>query len=77
MSVPDFSLQTDPSLTLRALAGMARRADEAAPALTPWPTSDAPPSLEDLTDRVNLLLRAQAYTLSALVELLAVEGSSR
>lgn len=74
MSIPDFSLQTDPSLTLGTLAGMARRADEAAPALTPWPTSDAQPSLEDLTDRVNLLLRAQAYTLSALVELLVREG---
>lgn len=70
MSVPDFSLQTDSSLTVGVLAGMAKRADEAAPALTPWPTSGARPSLEDLTDRVNLLLRAQAYTLSALVELL-------
>ena len=77
MSVPDFSLQTDSSLTVGVLAGMAKRVDEAAPALTPWPTSDAQPSLEDLTDRVNLLLRAQAYTLSALVELLAVEGSAR
>lgn len=77
MNIPDLSLRTDSDLTLGTLAGMARRADEAAPALTPWPTSDAQPSLEDLTDRVNLLLRAQAYTLSALVELLAVEGSSR
>lgn len=52
------------------LSGMSLVADWAAPAITPNPLPDEKASLQDLTDRMNILLQAQALSLAALSELL-------
>ena len=52
------------------LSGMSLSADWAAPAITPNPLPDGKASLQDLTDRMNILLQAQALSLAALSELL-------
>ena len=54
------------------MAGFSLHADWTAPAITPQPDPEAKVSLQDLTDRVNVLVAAQALTLAAIAELLKV-----
>jgi len=59
------------------MAGFSLHADWTAPAVTPQPDPSAPVSLQDLTDRVNVLVAAQALTLAALAEFLKVARAAQ